>query len=454
MTRSRRTPPIARSLTVAALLAVASLVRGQSAPTSPVGQDATGAWRMRDGGVVALYQTAPNDSGWRFVDFRSGASHQLFARDSVRFTSSDAWAGTTPASNTYTVSRDARGRATGLTVARAGAPARRGQRVALREDTASFTSGDVTLFGKLVRPATGTGPWPVVVYVHGSDNTPSVDRVWEPYLLAAHGVAMFVFDKRGTGRSGGTYTQMFSTLASDVVAATKWLRQQPAVDSTRIGLAGFSQGGWVAPLAASKDPGIRFVLVGYGMTMSVAEEDRLEAPLKLRERGFNDGDISEFEQLNAAIHRAAEQRFAAGWGEVETTVAKYRDRSWLTALPSMQTWAGVILGMGIEQAKVAMPAMLETFIDPFYDSVPTLEALDIPMLWLIAGDDIEAPPGPTIAALARLRSNGKKFQTKVFPHTDHGMTEFSMDGTHRSRTRYAPDYAPTMVRWIVEQVER
>jgi uncharacterized protein len=119
---------------------------------------------------------------------------------------------------------------------------------------------------------------------------------------------------------------MFTTLADDVVAATRWLRQQPSVDTARIGLAGFSQGGWVAPLAASKDSGIRFVLVSYGMTMSVAEEDRLEAPLKLRQLGFSDADIREFEQLNAAIHRAAERSFADGWTNVEATVATYRDR--------------------------------------------------------------------------------------------------------------------------------
>lgn len=193
----------------------------------------------------------------------------------------------------------------------------------------------------------------MVVYVHGSDNTPSVDRVWEPYLLAAHGVAMLVFDKRGTGRSGGTYTQMFSTLSDDVVAAIQWLRTQPNVDTTRIGLAGFSQGGWVAPLAARKDPSIKFVLVAYGMTMSIAEEDQLEAPLKLRARGFADRDVAEFQELNAAIHQAATRRFAEGWSDAESAATKYRDRPWMKAVPELQSWASMLLGMGLDQAKVA-----------------------------------------------------------------------------------------------------
>jgi len=126
----------------------------------------------------------------------------------------------------------------------------------------------------------------------------------------------------------------------------------------------------------------------------------------------------------------------------------------MTALADMQTWASLVLAMGVERAKVVMPDMLRTFVDPFYNSVPTLETLDIPILWLIAGDDIEAPPGPTVAALAKLRRSGKNIQVKIFPHTDHGMTEFTMTGSHRTRTRYAPDYAPTMVRWIRKQVRR
>ncbi len=196
----------------------------------------------------------------------------MYVRDSVSFTSSMAWTGATPVSNPYLVSPDAKLQASGLTLTRRDAPVRRGTRIALREDPVSFTSGGARFVGKLILPATGTGPFPVVVYVHGSDNVPSVDRVWEPYLLAANGIGMLVFDKRGTGQSGGTYTPLCSTLANDVVAAVRRLRQHPAVDTARIGLAGFSQGGWVAPLAASKARGIRFVLVSYGMTMSIAEK--------------------------------------------------------------------------------------------------------------------------------------------------------------------------------------
>lgn len=415
--------------------------------------DLRGAWRMRDGGLVALHRVDGSDSGWRFVDFRNGASHRLYPDAEGRYTSSDAWTGATPVRHRYVVRRRATLPST-LTITSMGAPTRVGTLVPVREDTATFMSDGVPLFGKLVRPA-GPGPWPVVVFVHGSERSSAVDQRYEPYLLAAHGIAMFVYDKRGSGRSKGADTQRFSVLAGDVVAAARWLRTQPGIDTTHMGLAGFSQGGWVAPLAASRDAGIHFVLVGYGMTMSVADEDRIESPMKLREMGFGDGDIREFEDLNAALHRTAAQRFTPGWVEVEAKLALYRDRRWLAAVRGMETWAGTMLAMGMDQAKVAIPAAFSTYFEPFYDPLPTLEALDIPMFWLLAADDLEAPPARTIADLTQLRAHGKRIEFRIFPNTDHGITEYTASaGARRERTRYAPTYFPAMIAWLTTQARR
>jgi hypothetical protein len=85
MARARSASKCAHTLAVATLLAVAGLMSAQPVSRATQMPDARGAWRMRDGGVVALYQSESNDSGWHFVDFRSGASHQLYVRDSMSF---------------------------------------------------------------------------------------------------------------------------------------------------------------------------------------------------------------------------------------------------------------------------------------------------------------------------------------------------------------------------------
>jgi len=109
------------------------------------------------------------------------------------------------------------------------------------------------------------------------------------------------------------------------------------------------------------------------------------------------------------------------------------------------------LQMGIPQAKQAAPGMFEHFFQPFYEPVPTLEKLNIPMLWLIAGKDIEAPPEITIETLQRLRQQGKPFTSVVFPNADHGMQEFEVREGKRVRTKYADKYFSTLLKWIQAQ---
>ena len=63
--------------------------------------------------------------------------------------------------------------------------------------------------------------------VHGSERLPAVGNWDDPYLLAAHGIAGFVYDKRGTGLSCGEFTADFRKLAADAAAAARAAALQP-----------------------------------------------------------------------------------------------------------------------------------------------------------------------------------------------------------------------------------
>src|SRR3546814_13627615 len=94
------------------------------------------------------------------------------------------------------------------------------------------------------------------------------------YLLPEQGVGVFVYDKRGTGRSTGSYTQDFHLLAGDARAALVEALRLAGERAGRIGFHGGRQAGWVAPLAASKTPPAQFVLVGYGLAPGARSEER------------------------------------------------------------------------------------------------------------------------------------------------------------------------------------
>lgn len=75
--------------------------------------------------------------------------------------------------------------------------------------------------------------------------------------LAAHGVATLRYDKRGCGRSGGSWaTSGLFTLVDDARDAVSVLRGHPAVDPTRIGLVGHGEGAWLALSVAAADPAL------------------------------------------------------------------------------------------------------------------------------------------------------------------------------------------------------
>jgi uncharacterized protein len=408
-----------------------------------------GAYRLADGNVISIL-SASTPGQWRITHFGSGRSHKLYPTKALHFQSASDLGSETPVAFRYEFGVGTNGLVDSLTIKENGNRALSAKKIGVREEATVFKSGDVELFGKLTLPSSGKAPFKTVVYVHGSDPVPSVDQEWLPHLLAANGIATFVFDKRGAGCSKGQYVQHFGVLSDDVIAAVSWLKTKPEVDANRIGLAGFSQGGWVAPLAALKDPSIKFVLVGYGLAMSMADEDRFEAPLKLKEKGVDLTSIAEYQELNTVLHDVARANFK-DWQPFDEKMAKFKDRAWLINAKEMQSWVGFVMQQGIVQAKVIAPPMFEHFFQPFYEPVPTLEKLSIPMLWLIAANDIEAPPEPTIEALKKLRQQGKPFSTVVFPNADHGMQEFDVHNGKRVRTKYADKYFSTMLKWIQAQ---
>lgn len=442
-------PLLPSTLLLAALLLPAAAAHSQSTACAATDEGLSGVYRQADGALLSLLPGGDGGGGGRLqlTDFSTGRSAALRPTGPMRFESAADLSAEQPVAFRYAFRADAKALAI---EAVNGGTAAAASRVALRERPAAFTSASTALAGRLTLPASGAGPFKAVIFVHGSDPVPSVGREWLPHLLAAKGIATLVFDKRGTGCSQGQYLQHFGVLSDDVVAAAAWLRAQPEIRPDAIGLAGFSQGGWVAPLAALKDPAIAFVAVSYGLAMSMADEDRLEAPLKLRESGVDPASVAEFEALNAALHRVAREGFQ-DWAPFDALLARYQSRPWFALAVRQQSWLGVVMQMGLARAKAEAPGMFAHFFQPFYDPVPTLAQLKTPMLWLMAGQDIEAPPGPTLAVLAELRAQGKPVTVRVFPNADHGMQDFVVRDGKRLRTRYADGYFAALLDWVQAQ---
>jgi len=150
---------------------------------------------------------------------------------------------------------------------------------------------DLSLAGLLFVPE-GDGPFSAAVVIHGS-GTSQRDNGWYLTLtkhLQDNGIVVLLPDKRGSEKSEGDWrTSSFEDLATDTHAAIEYLRTQRSVPLSGIGVIGMSQGGWIAPLVASQDDDLAFLVSMVGSAVTPREQLLYEENYNLRQAGFLPG---------------------------------------------------------------------------------------------------------------------------------------------------------------------
>jgi len=225
----------------------------------------------------------------------------------------------------------------------------------LTYETVTFENGDLDLAGMLFLPE-GDGPFAAAVFIHGS-GTSRRDNPW--YLsvaaeLQANGVAVLLPDKRGSEGSGGDWRDTgFEDLATDTQAAFEFLAGIPGVDAGRIGVVGMSQGGWIAPIVASRNRSVAFVVSMSGA--GVTTEEQLQ-----------------FEEVNNIVQMGT-YRFVARMIAAVTVPRIQQRETWraTAGFDPMPYWAGVdapvFVGLGGGDTNVPVPDSVSRFSSLPYD---------------------------------------------------------------------------------------
>jgi pimeloyl-ACP methyl ester carboxylesterase len=163
-----------------------------------------------------------------------------------------------------------------------------------RTEDVIFTSADGTrLAGTLYSPLSPGARSAATVMIHGSgpqdrDGYASIIAVMAD-ALAAEGRAVLAFDKRGSGGSSGDGDRAgFDVLAADAMAAMQFLRSRNDIDSSRVGLAGSSQAGWVAARAIElgAQPHDVLLLGAAGSAITVREQNLYNTEVQMRCAGI------------------------------------------------------------------------------------------------------------------------------------------------------------------------
>ncbi len=202
------------------------------------------------------------------------------------------------------------------------------KRVEYKQEEITFTSADGTKLAGRISLPDSEASLPALMMLHGSEQgkRDNFGNKVMAHFMISHGFAILNYDKRGVGESEGVYQESASQAnlqkhAEDAIAGVEYLASQPDVDAKRIGLIGFSQAGWVLPLAASQSETITHLVILSGPVASTSHENRFSSYT-------NDGDsIASFD--DAKITQQLRELHPGGFDPVPLIADLRQQGLWL-----------------------------------------------------------------------------------------------------------------------------
>ncbi len=132
-----------------------------------------------------------------------------------------------------------------------------------------FNSDSIKLAGTLTYPANSEDKYPAIVLINGLGPHDRDESMYghKPFLvisdfLTKNGFAVLRVDDRGVGESNGDFNAATTKdFSEDILAAVNFLKTKTIIDTNKIGLIGFNEGGLVASLVVQKVNNIEFIVL-------------------------------------------------------------------------------------------------------------------------------------------------------------------------------------------------
>lgn len=273
----------------------------------------------------------------------------------------------------------------------------------------TFVDAGATLHGTLYVPDVAHKV-PAIVVFHGASeplaSTPLYAHLRDG--LPQIGIAVLLFDRRGTGASTGKTDVPYQLLVDDGIAGARAIRAVPQIDPTRVGYWGISQGGWLATLAASRDPGAAFSVAVSAPLVSAELQMEFAMSNQLLMLGYGQPDIDEM--LDA---RRKLDSYFAGTSTRDVAAAaltKIEARPWfdLMYLPRASSLPATPTGSTWRQRMDV-------------DFFAALARVRIPILFILGGADPWIPVSATGARLHDVAATHPLLEYAVLANATHLM---------------------------------
>jgi pimeloyl-ACP methyl ester carboxylesterase len=304
-----------------------------------------------------------------------------------------------------------------------------------RVEEITFQSGEFTLFGDLRTPA-GTGPFPVILFVHGSGPADRTGNMGYPPIMERMlqaGFATFAWDKPGTGESTPKLNEGDPNLrhkrAQILLDAIELMKSRPDIDPTRIGVLGASQAGYVIPIALTQTEDIAFVIC----VSCAGESGHDEMGYQLMALGLCQDmpkeKSAERDRLLKELDQNRSYQTYAGYQAYRKTMA---DLAALVPV-SLDNWP-------VTSEEVWQANPIED--DGVWNPVPVFSQIKIPVLAIFGDQDRlgDFLQGAYAYRKALGEAGNPKSRVEVFPNANHEI--------FTSKTGCPDDDLKTMKRWF------
>lgn len=308
------------------------------------------------------------------------------------------------------------------------------------EEEVSFQNGDATLVGTLVKP-NKSGKHPAIVFTHGSGNQTRTESFYRSraYLFARHGIAALIYDRRGKGASKGGDNVTWNNLADDALAGLRFLQSRSDINPKQIGISGFSQGGWVSPLAATRSKDVAFVLVGSAPAITPDEQNDYNVESLLRLNNVSEENIKAVMTLRKRVSQF----------QLTNTGNKVALESEISQLRSETWFRNTLLPDKLEPFDGESKAFIT------FDPAPIWEKVRVPVLLLWGAQDMVVPAqkSKTIIENALKKGENKEYELKIFDKAGHGVGVTRDKNEAWDFPRLASGYQEIMIEWTLKRVK-
>lgn len=323
-----------------------------------------------------------------------------------------------------------------------------------------YETNGVKLAGTLTLPS-GAGPFPAVLLLTGSGAQNRDEEVFghKPFLVIADhltraGIAVLRMDDRGIGGSTGSVSNSTTAdFADDALAGVRFLKSHPHIAPGRIGLLGHSEGGIIAPLAASRSKDVAFVILLAGTGLPGAEVLLDQGTRIARAEGAPEGRI----QTQTADQRKVFELIRTEKDPVALR-AKLQDvaRAQVARLPEAERRS---LGDNPEafvdkQVDVALTPWFRFFLT--YDPRPALAHLRIPVLALNGERDLQVSADLNLPEIGKALKAAKDPDVTLrrLPNLNHlfqHATTGDISEYAKSAETISPEVLDIVTQWILER---